>query len=74
MRQKTQADLVQEELASIEPVDRTDKLVLPGIETLHLKPTIEIAEVLANVLRSRPNITRMDFIIGSHIELTTRSS
>jgi len=73
MKKKTQADHVAEEMAALQPQETTQKVVVPGIETLHQRPINEIAEVLANVLRSAPNIIRMEFVTGSHISLTTRS-
>ena len=69
MRIKTQADLVEEELGS-RPQENTVTLTIPGIKTLHQKPTAEIAEVLANVLRSRSGITKIEYVLGSHIKLT----
>ncbi len=73
MRKKTQADHVTEEMAGLQPQESVQKVVVPGIETLHQKSVNEIAEVLANVLRSAPNIIRVVYVTGSHIELTTRN-
>lgn len=73
MKKKTQADHVVEEMAGLQPKESVQRVVVPGIELLHQKPINEIAEVLANVLRSAPNIVRLDYVIGSHIELTTQN-
>jgi len=52
-----------------EPV--TVKLSIPGIKTLHQKPTTDVAAVLANVLRSQPNIIEVRYKIGEYIAITT---
>lgn len=68
----TQDDHVKQD-QGFQPEQTTEKVVVPGIQTLHDKPTTEIAEVIANVLRSRPNIVKMTYVVGEYFELTTRS-
>jgi hypothetical protein len=48
----------------------TDRLRLPGIEGLHLRPVDEIAETLAVALKARPNVREVRYVIGEYIELT----
>ena len=69
MPAKTQQDLVTEDLMS-QPRVSKEKIRLPGIETLHLKSKEEIAEVLTMVLKSRTNIVGLNWVLGSHIEVT----
>jgi hypothetical protein len=67
---RTQADLVaQEEQKVFQPEVVADRLFLPGIDKLHEKSTKEIAEVLANVLRSRANIREITYKVGEYIEI-----
>ncbi len=47
---KTQADLIREKSRDEETVV-TERLRLPGIETLHMRPREEVAEIFANVVR-----------------------
>lgn len=66
---KNQADIVafgQEAL----PSEYTEKVSLPGITTLHQRSKEEIAEALANLLKSKNNIKALRYIIGESIELT----
>jgi len=65
--------LVAEENALALPEVNKHNVVVPGIKTLHQRPVSEIAEVLANVLRSSPSIVEFRYVIGSHIEITTGS-
>jgi hypothetical protein len=66
---KTQNELVEQELqASTSEV--TEVVRLPGIATLHTKPSDEIGAVLANLIKSKSGIKSMKFVVGSHIELT----
>jgi len=69
MRTNTQEDIVKKEQGFI-PKTLTQQVKIPGIETLHEKPTDEIAEALAIVLRSRSNIVAVKYVIGEYIELT----
>ena len=69
MPARTQSDLVTEELLS-QPRTTKEKLRLPGIEKLHTKTKEEIAETLAMVLKSRPNIVQLDYVVGKWIEVT----
>ena len=66
----TQSDIVMNETQKEFRNNITD-VAIPGIEVLHQRPTAEIAEVLAAVLKSRPNIIKMEYVVGSHIRLTT---
>lgn len=69
MPAKTQQDLLTEELMS-QPKTTKEKIRLPGIEVLHQKSKEEISEVLTMVLKSRANIIGLNWVIGSHIEVT----
>jgi hypothetical protein len=66
---KTQNEIVEQEL-QLTTNEITETIKLPGISTLHMKPTEEIALVLTNLLKSRSNIKSITYVIGSHIELT----
>jgi hypothetical protein len=68
----TQDDHVKEDLG-FQPETVTDKVVVPGIQNLHDQSTVEVAEVIANVLRSRPNITKLTYVVGSHFEITSKT-
>jgi hypothetical protein len=48
----------------------TEKLRLPGIETLHERSAADIGSALANVIKSRSGIISLNFVVGSHIEIT----
>lgn len=54
----------------VQTQETTNKLVVPGIKTLHQKSVAEIAEVLAGVLKSQSNIVRFEYVVGSHFNLT----
>ena len=41
-----------------------DKIRIPGLSSLHLKPKDEIAEVLINLLKSRHGVTEVKWRIG----------
>lgn len=69
----TQSDLVEQNM-EVQPQVMIEKVVIPGIETLHTKSTQDIAETLTFVLKSRPNIVEFRYVIGKYIELTTDSS
>lgn len=74
---QTQQDLVKEFLKD-EPNVVTEKLRIPGVESLHLQPLDEVAEKLAevfyNVLRSRSNLLEFRYSIGEFIEVTWRKN
>lgn len=69
MRTNTQEDIVKKDKGFI-PKTLTQQVRIPGIETLHEKPTDEIAEALALVLRSRSNVIAVKYVLGEYIELT----
>lgn len=71
MPAQTQEDLVRESMG-YQPKETTRKVMIPGIQALHTKPTVEIAETLALVLRSEPNIVELRYRVGEFIELVTR--
>lgn len=64
----TQADLVAEEQLKEERVT-SEKIRIPGVESLHLKNRDEIAEVLVNVLKSRAGIKEIKYVVGKYIEV-----
>jgi predicted transcriptional regulator len=66
---KTQNELVEQELQT-NTKDVTETVRLPGIATLHTRPSEEIAVVLTNLIKSRSGIKALKFVVGSHIELT----
>ena len=71
LKPKNQEELVQNDLDR-DVLDRnTTELVIPGIENLHHRPTAEIAEVLATVLKSHVNIMKVEYMVGSYIRITT---
>jgi hypothetical protein len=51
----------------------TERLYLPGIETLHFKATDEVAAVLANVIKSHANVTVLTYHVGKFVEITSQS-
>ncbi len=69
LNKKTQMDHVIEDQGYKEKFENRE-IKLPGIESLHTKPTGEIAEVLANVLKSHANIVAIKWEIGKAINLT----
>jgi len=73
MRPKTQDDIVRED-KGYKPAEEVRRVLIPGIEQLHTRPLNEIAEALANVLRSERGIKQITYVIGKHIELTVDSS
>ena len=67
---KTQKDLVEEEeFFTSKTVTR--KLELPGIKSLHLKTTEEIAEILTNLIKSQSGLKEFKYVIGEYVEVTT---
>jgi len=65
---KNQAELVEQKLGVRAEIEK-DNVVVPGIKTLHTRSVEDIAETLAVVLRSRPNIVSFKFVVGSHVEV-----
>lgn len=69
LKAKSQNEVIEQELqASVK--EFTEMVKLPGIDKLHTKPSDEIGLVLANLVKSRPGIKVIKFVIGSHIEIT----
>lgn len=66
---KTQADIVAQDQMLMEK-EVTENLRLPGLDRLHTKSKEEIAEVLVNILKSRQNITRIDWVLGGPMRVT----
>lgn len=74
---RTQSDIVKKQLgdhASTRMTSVTEKVRPPGIEKLHLQSKEDIAIALANVLKSRANITGLNYIIGQYIEITSETN
>lgn len=68
-RTQNQDDIVRMNMG-VQSTTETSRIRVPGIETLHEKPTDEIAEALALVLKSRSGVTEVRYVIGEYIELT----
>jgi len=68
---QNQMDHVREELG-FQPEYTVREVAIPGIENLHEKSVKEIGAVLANVLRTEPNIVKLEWELGKPIKLTTR--
>ena len=66
---KTQEDIVLND-SPYTPEQTTTRIAVPGIQSLHTKPTEQIAEVLSNVLRSHSNVVEIKYVLGKYIELT----
>ena len=66
---RNQQEIVDRFLAQEDKVV-TEKLRIPGIETLHTKTVDEIAATLANVVRSRAHLLEIRWSIGEFIEVT----
>lgn len=70
---KTQSDIV-----AMSILDRpqpgtiiSEKVNIPGIESLHFKTRDEIAEVIVNTLKSRPLIQKISWEVGKdYIEIS----
>lgn len=73
MRTRTQDDLVSQDMG-YQATEETRYVKLPGIEQLHTKSVAEIAEVLANVLKSEARISKLTWEVGKGIELTIPNS
>lgn len=71
VRPKTQGDIVAAD-QNYQPETVTEKIHVPGIEKLHDLSASEIAEVITNVLRARPNIVAVKYVLGEYFEVTTR--
>jgi hypothetical protein len=69
---KTQQDIVDESKGYL-PKTQTVKVSIPGIEYLHTRTTFDIAEALANVLKSQRDIVEVRYVLGEYIELTYRT-
>jgi GrpB-like predicted nucleotidyltransferase (UPF0157 family) len=69
---RTQADIVAEQaIQEGKGKERVERIYLPGLEQLHVKPREEQAMVFVNLLKSRPNITSMYWELGrEYIELS----
>lgn len=63
----------QEDLVRVIPEEKvvTDILKIPGIEDLHNKSFEEMAEVLANIIKSRRGMVELKWVIGERIEVKT---
>lgn len=68
---RSQGDIVAND-SPYTPEQTTTKIAVPGIRSLHTRPTEEIAEVLSNVLRSKSNVVEIRYVLGEYIELTTQ--
>ena len=71
MPAQTQDDLVREAMG-YRPKETTRKINLPGLQSLHLKSGVEIAEALALVLKAESNIVEIKYRLGEYIEVTTQ--
>jgi hypothetical protein len=69
MFERHQGDIVHNK-GPIAPEIQTEKIKIPGIETLHDQPAKHVAEVLAMVVRSRAHVMEMKWVLGKYIELT----
>jgi hypothetical protein len=69
---KNQAEIVaKDQMLRETGREVTDKLRVPGLTELPSKTREEVAEVLVNVLKSRKDITRINWKIGeSFIEVS----
>ena len=54
--------------------DRKVKVAIPGIQSLHHRPTNEIGEVLSNAILSQANVTEVKYVLGKYIELTINNT
>jgi hypothetical protein len=70
---ETQADLVGKAIG-YQAEESTHKVLIPGIDSLHTKPTSTIAETLALILKSEANVVEIRYRVGKFIELTTTRS
>ena len=65
----TQQNLLEEEILSQERVT-VERIKVPGIEVLHTRNKEDIANVLATIIKSRSNITGLNYVFGKYIEIT----
>lgn len=68
---QNQMDHVREELG-YQPEYTVREVAIPGIDSLHEKSTQEIAMVIANVLRTEPNIVKFEYEVGKPFRLTVK--
>lgn len=66
---RTQEDLVRLDQGPVRE-EETTKIRTPGIENLPGRTDEEVAAVITQVLKSRPNISKLTYVVGSHFELT----
>lgn len=71
--QKTIVEDTLKEHAASRLTFTTERVYIPGIETMHLKPIEEVAGVIANLIKSRANLTVLTFHVGKFIEITSQS-
>ncbi len=72
-RNKTQVDLVKDHADAEKPTELiTETVRLPGIESLHLASKEDIADVLANFLKSRAGIVSFKWTIGQAMEVVSK--
>lgn len=72
-KQKTQKDTMEEFLAEHTSAGEevTDEVKFPGASKLHQQPRAEIAQVLTNMLKTRSNITKLEWVLGEdHIKIS----
>jgi len=69
----TQDDLVKMS-QGLQSTEVTEKVVVPGVEALHLRKPEEIADVLVNVMKSQANIIKFTYVLGSHFEITRKTT
>ena len=54
--------------------EKTIRIAVPGIQSLHFRPRKEIGEVLSNVILSQANVTEVKYVLGKYIELTVNNT
>ena len=67
---KNQADHVTEEMG-FKATQVTERVVIPGLQSLHNKTAEEIGAALALILKARSNVIEVKYRLGEFIELTT---
>lgn len=72
MKTVNQEELVKK-ARGYQPETIIEKIGLPGIETLHERGIEEVADTLANVIKSRANVVSVKFTVGKAIELEVRN-
>jgi len=68
---RTQMDHVKQD-KGFQPEYVERKVAIPGLQNLHEKPVQEIAEVIANVLRTERNVVEFHYVLGESITLIVR--